>query len=92
MGPVRPDGFLRHRCHKRGVEEVAAETERVLYATQRNLVRLTHQVSMIAIEDLPEEMQRCVVGVPRDWVCVKLCCNSCVNIVLMYNQSFVYMI
>ena len=56
MVPVRRDGFLRHRHHGRGAEEVAAKTERVLYVVQRNLVRLTHQVPMIAVEDLPEEM------------------------------------
>lgn len=31
-------------------------------------MRLTHQVPMVEIEDLPEEMQRCVVGVPRGLV------------------------
>ena len=51
MGPVGLDGFPRHKRHGRGAEEAAAETERVLYAVQRNLVRLTHQVSMIAVED-----------------------------------------
>lgn len=66
MGPVRPDGFPWHRHRGRGVEEATTETERVLYAVQRNFVRLTHQVPMVAIEDLPEEMQRHVVGVPRD--------------------------
>ena len=66
MGPVRPDGFPRHKHRRIGAEEATAETERVLYAIQRNFVRLTHQVQMIAIEDLPKEMQRRVVGVPRD--------------------------
>lgn len=64
MGPVRPNGFIWHKHHGRGAKEAAAETERVLYAIQRNLVILTHQVPMVAIEDLTEEMQRCVVGVP----------------------------
>lgn len=68
MGPVRPDRFPRHRGHRRDAEGAAAETERVLHAVQRNLVRLTHEVPMIDIEDLPEEMQSRMVGVPQDWV------------------------
>lgn len=66
MGPERPDGFPRHRHRGRGDEEMAVKTERVLYAVQRNLVRLTHQVPMIAVENLPEEMKCRVVGVPWD--------------------------
>ena len=57
MGPVRPDGFPRHKHCGRGVEEATNETGRVLYEVQRNLVILTHLVPMVAIEDLPEEMQ-----------------------------------
>lgn len=68
MGPLRPDGFLQHRHRERGAEEVIDETKRVLYAVQRNLVRLTHQVLMVVVEDLPEEMQHHVVRVPQDWL------------------------
>ena len=42
--------------------------ERTLHTVQRHLVRLTHRVPMAAVEDLPIEMQRHVVGMPRDWV------------------------
>ena len=66
MGLVQLNGFPWHRHRGRGVEEAAVETERVLYVVQRNLVRLTHRVLMEAIEDLLEDMQRRVVGVPRD--------------------------
>lgn len=56
VGPVRPDGLPRHRHHGRGVEGATTETERVLHAFQGNLVRLTYQVPMVAIEELLEEM------------------------------------
>jgi len=56
VGLVRPNGFPRHRNHGRDVEGAAVNMERVLHAVQRNLVRLNHQVPMIAIEDLPKEM------------------------------------
>ena len=68
MGPVGPDGVPIHRHRGRDVKGAAAETERVLHVVQRNLVRVTHQVTMVAREDLPEEMQCHVVGVPWDWV------------------------
>ena len=68
VGPVIPEGFPRHRHRWRDFEGVGAEMERVLHAVQRNLVRLTRQVPMIMIEDLPKEMQRRMVGVPWDWV------------------------
>ena len=68
MGPVRPDGFLRHRCHRSDFEGATTETEKVLHVVQRNLVRMTHQVPMIALENLLKEMQRRVGGVPWDWV------------------------
>jgi len=68
VGPVIPDGLPQHRRRKRDTEATATEIERTLHAVQRNLVRLIHQVPMVAIEDLPEEMQRHVVGLPRDWV------------------------
>jgi len=50
------------------VEGAAAEIEKTLDVVKRNLVRLTHQVPMVAIEDLPKEVQRCVEEVPLDWV------------------------
>jgi len=63
---VKPNGFPKHRRHGRGAEEMIVETERVLYVVQRNLVRLTHEVPMKTVDDLPEEMQCYVVGVPWD--------------------------
>ena len=39
-----------------------------LHVVQRNLEGLNRQVPMAAVEDLPEAIQRRVVGVPRDWV------------------------
>jgi len=88
VGLVGPDGFLRHRHRGRGFEEAVAETERVLYVVHRNLVSLTHQVPMIAIEDLPEEMQRRVVGVPRDWVLIlRRVTNAVVNFLAAHPKS-----
>jgi len=68
VGLVRPDGFSRHRCCGRDVEGATTEIERVLHEVQRSLVRLTHQVPMISIEVLLEEMHHHVVGVPQNWV------------------------
>lgn len=65
---MRPDGLPRHKCHGRDVEGDVVETERTLHEIHKNLVRLTHQVPMVAIEDLPKEIQRRMAGVPRDWV------------------------
>ena len=67
---MRPDGFPRHGRRGRGAEEAAADAERTLNNVQRHLARLSYQVSMAEIEDLPPDMQRHVVGMPRDWVCV----------------------
>jgi hypothetical protein len=44
------------------------EAERVLQNMQGNMSRLTHRIPMVQVEDLPEAMQRWVVGVPRAWV------------------------
>ena len=66
IGPVCPDGYSRHkRC--RG-EADTVDSDRTLHAVQRKLEGLTRQVPMDAVEDLPEAIQRRVVGVPRDWV------------------------
>jgi hypothetical protein len=42
--------------------------ERVLHNVQGNLSRLTHKIPMVQVENLPEVMQRQVVGVPHAWV------------------------
>jgi hypothetical protein len=47
---------------------VGGESERVLQNVQGNLSRLTHRIPMVQVVDLPEAMQRQVVGVPREWV------------------------
>ena len=44
------------------------DSDRTLQAIQRNLEGLTRQIPMAAVEDLPEAVERRVVGVPRDWV------------------------
>jgi len=66
IGPVRPEGFSRHK-RRRGEANIV-DLDRTLQAIQRNLEGLTFQVPMAAVEDLPEAIQRRVVGVPRDWV------------------------
>jgi hypothetical protein len=47
---------------------VGGDAERVLQNVQGNLSRLTHMIPMVQVEDLPEAMQRQVVGVPCAWV------------------------
>jgi hypothetical protein len=42
--------------------------ERVLQNVQGNLLRLTQRIPMVQVEDLPEAIQRQVVGVHRAWV------------------------
>ena len=44
------------------------DAERTLQNIHTNFVRLTHRVPMAQVEDLPDAMQRQVVGVPRAWV------------------------
>ena len=66
VGPVRPEGLPRHK-RRRGEAETV-DSDRTLQDVQRNLEGLTRQIPMAAMEDLPEAVQRRVVGVPRDWV------------------------
>ena len=66
IGPVRPEGYPRHK-HRRGKADTV-DPDRTLHVVQRNLEGLTRQVPMAPVEDLPEAIQRRVVGVPRDWV------------------------
>ena len=47
---------------------MGVDAERMLQSIHTNFVRLTHRVPMAQVEDLPEAMQRQVVGVPRAWV------------------------
>ena len=66
VGPVRPEGLPRHK-RRRG-EADTLDSDRTLQVVQRNLEGLTRQIPMATVEDLPEAIQRRVVGVPRDWV------------------------
>ena len=83
IGPVRPEGFPRHK-HRRG-EADTVDSDRTLQAVQRNLEGLTCQVPMAAVEDLPEAIQRWVVGVPRDWV--RLFCRVATAIMFYRNTT-----
>ena len=47
---------------------MGVDAERMLQSIHTNFLRLTHRVPMAQVEDLPEAMQRQVVGVPRAWV------------------------
>ena len=66
VGPVRPEGLPRHK-RRRGEAEIV-DSDRTLQAVQRNLEGLTRQIPMAAVEDLPEVVQRRVLGLPWDWV------------------------
>ena len=68
VGPRWPDGFPRHRRRGRGDDIMGVDAERMLQSIHTNFVRLTHRVPMVQVEDLPEAMQRQVVGVPQAWV------------------------
>ena len=43
---------------------MGVDAERTLQSIHTNFVRLTHRFPMAQVEDLPEAMQRQVVGVP----------------------------
>ena len=43
---------------------MGVDAERTLQSIHTNFVQLTHRVPMAQVEDLPEAMQRQVVGVP----------------------------
>ena len=68
VGPRWPGGFPRHRQRGRGDDIMGADAEWMLQSIHTNFVHLTHRVLMVQVEDLPEAMQRQVVGVPRAWV------------------------
>ena len=48
----------------RGDDIMGVDAERMLQSNHNNFVRLTHRVPMVQVEDLPEAMQRQMVGVP----------------------------
>ena len=47
---------------------MGTNAKRTLQSIHTNFVRLTHKVPMAQVKDLPEAMQRQVVGVPQAWV------------------------
>ena len=47
---------------------MGVDVERMLQRIHTNFMRLTHRVPTAQVEDLPEAMQRQVVGVPQAWV------------------------
>ena len=63
LGPWHPEVFPRHRWRGRGDDITGVDAERTLQSIHTNFVRLTHRVPMVQFEDLPEAMQRQVVGV-----------------------------
>ena len=67
VGPWRLEGFPHHRRRGRGDNIMGADTERTLQSIHTNFIHLTHRVPIAQVEDLPEAMQRQVVGVPRAW-------------------------
>ena len=64
VGPQLPEGFSHHRYRGRGDDIMDVDAERMLQIIHTNFVWLTHRVPMAQVEDLPEAMQRQVVGVP----------------------------
>ena len=68
VGPWQPEGFPCHKKSGRGDDITGVDAKRMLQRIHTNFVRLTHIVSMAQVEDLPEAMQRQVVGVPQAWV------------------------
>ena len=71
VGPRQLEGFPHHRQRGRGDDIMGVDAERILQIIHTNLMRLTHKVPMAQVEDLPEAMQRQVVGVPRAWVHIR---------------------
>jgi hypothetical protein len=63
---------------------VGGEVKRVLQNVQGNLSRLTQRIPMVQVEDLPEAMQRQVVGVPREWVQLF---RRLTNVVVFYHDA-----
>ena len=47
---------------------MGVDVERMLQSIHTNFVRLMHRVPMAQVEDLPEALQRQVVGVRQAWV------------------------
>jgi hypothetical protein len=63
---------------------MGGEADRVLQNVQGNLSHLTQRIPMVQVEDLPEAMQRQVVGVPRAWVRLF---RHLTNVVVCYHDT-----
>ena len=64
VGPWWPNNFPYHRQRGRGHDIMGVDAKQMLQSIHTNFVRLTHRVPMAQVEDLPEAIQRQVVGVP----------------------------
>ena len=64
VGPWWPDNFFHHIQRGRGDDIMGVNAEQTLQSIHTNFVWLTHRVPMAQVKDLPEAMQRQVVGVP----------------------------
>ena len=63
---------------------MGVDAEQTLQSIHTNFVCLTHIVPMAQVKDLPEAMQRQVVGVPRAWV--RLFCWLARAVVCYHDQ------
>jgi hypothetical protein len=84
VGPRSLDGLPRHRRRHQGDDPEGGDTERLLQNVSGNLSRLMQRIPMVQVEDIPEVMQRNMVGVLRAWVRLFLCLT---NIVLCYDDT-----
>jgi hypothetical protein len=63
---------------------MGGQAKRVLQNMQGNLSRLTQTIPMVQVEDLPETMQRQVVGVPRAYIRLFRCLT---NVIVCYHDT-----
>ena len=59
--------------------------ERMLQSIHMKFVQLTQRVPMVQVKDLPEAVQRRVVGVPWEWVCLF---HRLAKFVLCYHDQY----
>ena len=85
VGPRCPNGFPCHRQRGRGDDIMDMDMKQTLQRIHTNFEWLTHRVPMAQVEDLPEAMQRQVVGVPRAWV--RLFRRLARAVVTFYDQN-----
>ena len=81
VGLVRLAGLPRHGRHDREAEDVTKDLRRVLHDIYRKLADLTCHVPMLAVEYVPKDIQRRVVGAPCD--CVRLFGSVATTIVFL---------